>query len=114
MTLRDDRRAGDFTKDLAKKGWYHSFEFPDGTFIDGYMPLEAQKERGDTRDNGSGIARTAADLRAVAGHCARNGNPVRQDALGLVGTAPVTEFLGFTVRIHSADGQHGSAGAGNV
>jgi len=45
MMTRDDRRAKDFTKDLVKKGWYHSFEFPDGTSIDGYMPLAIQKAR---------------------------------------------------------------------
>ncbi len=42
---RDERRAKDFTQDLIKKGWYHSFEFADGTSIDGYMSLEVQKER---------------------------------------------------------------------
>jgi tRNA (mo5U34)-methyltransferase len=42
---RDGRRAKDFTQDLIKKGWYHSFEFPDGSSIDGYMPLAVQKER---------------------------------------------------------------------
>ena len=45
IPLRDERRAKDFTKDLLKKGWYHSFEFPDGSSIDGYMPLAIQKER---------------------------------------------------------------------
>ena len=38
-------RGLDFSQDLAAKGWYHSFEFPDGAVIDGYMPLEVQKKR---------------------------------------------------------------------
>jgi len=42
---RQSARGLDFSQDLAKKGWYHSFEFPDGTAIDGYMPLHVQKER---------------------------------------------------------------------
>jgi tRNA (mo5U34)-methyltransferase len=35
----------DFSQDLLAKGWYHSFEFPDGSVIDGYMPLAVQRER---------------------------------------------------------------------
>ena len=35
----------DFAKELAAKGWYHSFELPDGTFIDGFMTVEQQKRR---------------------------------------------------------------------
>src|SRR6185369_4424818 len=31
------RRRIDFSKELAAKGWYHSFELPDGSFIDGFM-----------------------------------------------------------------------------
>ena len=38
-------RGLDFSQDLAAKGWYHSFEFPDGTVIDGYMGLAVQKQR---------------------------------------------------------------------
>jgi tRNA (mo5U34)-methyltransferase len=38
-------RGLDFSQDLLAKGWYHSFEFPDGTVIDGYMQLAVQKER---------------------------------------------------------------------
>jgi tRNA (mo5U34)-methyltransferase len=41
----ESARGLDFSQDLAKKGWYHSFEFSDGTAIDGYMPLHVQKER---------------------------------------------------------------------
>jgi tRNA (mo5U34)-methyltransferase len=44
-TARQAARGQDFSQDLAAKGWYHSFEFPDGAVIDGYMPLAAQKER---------------------------------------------------------------------
>src|SRR5438552_17944176 len=39
------RRRIDFSKELAAKGWYHSFELPDGTFIDGFMTVEQQKRR---------------------------------------------------------------------
>jgi tRNA (mo5U34)-methyltransferase len=39
------RRGIDFSRALAAKGWYHSFELPDGTFIDGFMTVEQQKRR---------------------------------------------------------------------
>ncbi len=39
------RRRIDFSKELAAKGWYHSFELPDGTRIDGFMTVEQQKRR---------------------------------------------------------------------
>jgi tRNA (mo5U34)-methyltransferase len=42
---RPAARGLDFSQDLLAKGWYHSFEFPDGAVIDGYMPLAVQKER---------------------------------------------------------------------
>jgi tRNA (mo5U34)-methyltransferase len=42
---RESARGLDFSQDLLAKGWYHSFEFADGTVIDGYMQLAAQKER---------------------------------------------------------------------
>ena len=42
---RESTRGLDFSQDLLAKGWYHSFEFADGTVIDGYMPLAVQKER---------------------------------------------------------------------
>jgi tRNA (mo5U34)-methyltransferase len=41
----ESARGLDFSQDLLAKGWYHSFEFADGTVIDGYMPLAVQKER---------------------------------------------------------------------
>jgi len=44
-TTREAARGLDFSQDLLAKGWYHSFEFSDGTVIDGYMPLAVQKER---------------------------------------------------------------------
>jgi len=44
-TAPESARGLDFSQDLAKKGWYHSFEFADGSVIDGYMPLTVQKER---------------------------------------------------------------------
>ena len=44
-TPRESARGLDFSQDLLAKGWYHSFEFPDGAVIDGYMALVVQKER---------------------------------------------------------------------
>jgi len=41
----DARRRIDFSKELAAKGWYHSFELPDGAFIDGFMTVAQQKRR---------------------------------------------------------------------
>jgi tRNA (mo5U34)-methyltransferase len=43
--IREARRRIDFSKELAAKGWYHSFVLPDGTFIDGFMTVEQQKRR---------------------------------------------------------------------
>jgi SAM-dependent methyltransferase len=43
--IREPRRAKDFSQELAEKGWYHSFELPDGTFIEGYNRIEVLKER---------------------------------------------------------------------
>lgn len=39
------RRQNDFGPELARKGWYHSFELPDGSRIDGCMPVEWLRER---------------------------------------------------------------------
>jgi tRNA (mo5U34)-methyltransferase len=44
-TQRESARGLDFSEDLLAKGWYHSFEFADGSVIDGYMQLAVQKER---------------------------------------------------------------------
>lgn len=45
-SLKDQRRKqNDLSADLAQKGWYHSFELPDGTLIAGVMRLEFQRER---------------------------------------------------------------------
>jgi tRNA (mo5U34)-methyltransferase len=41
----DERRAVDFSKELAEKGWYHTFELPDGTVIEGFMTAAQQKRR---------------------------------------------------------------------
>ena len=45
MRAIDERRAVDFSKELAEKGWYHSFELPDGTVIEGFMTAAQQKRR---------------------------------------------------------------------
>jgi len=39
------RRGTDFSDELYQRGWYHSFELPDGTQIAGYIPLETLKWR---------------------------------------------------------------------
>jgi len=44
-SAREARRRIDFSKELAAKGWYHSFELPDGAVIDGFMTVEQQKRR---------------------------------------------------------------------
>jgi hypothetical protein len=33
------------SRELAEKGWYHSFELPDGTLIDGVNPLDYLRMR---------------------------------------------------------------------
>ncbi len=45
QTTRDDRRRQDHSQELAAKGWYHSFELPDGTIIEGVNPLARLRER---------------------------------------------------------------------
>jgi tRNA (mo5U34)-methyltransferase len=45
ISVREARKRVNYSKQLAEKGWYHSFELPDGTRIDGVLGLEAQKER---------------------------------------------------------------------
>jgi tRNA (mo5U34)-methyltransferase len=42
---RESRKRLDFSQQLSEKGWYHSFELPDGTLIDGYITLERERER---------------------------------------------------------------------
>lgn len=39
------RRELDFSKELAEKGWYHSFELPDGLIVEGHQPIEHLKRR---------------------------------------------------------------------
>jgi tRNA (mo5U34)-methyltransferase len=43
--IREARIRQDRSKELAEKGWYHSFELPDGTLIDGVNPLARLRER---------------------------------------------------------------------
>jgi tRNA (mo5U34)-methyltransferase len=46
QSLRDQRRKqNDLSADLAQKGWYHSFELPDGSVIAAVMNLQWQRER---------------------------------------------------------------------
>ncbi|SRR5579871_35871 len=39
------RRQQDFSEDLARKGWFHSFRLPDGTFYDGHLSVEELQRR---------------------------------------------------------------------
>jgi tRNA (mo5U34)-methyltransferase len=43
--IREARKHLDRTRELAEKGWYHSFELPDGTLIDGVNPLDYLRQR---------------------------------------------------------------------
>ena len=43
--IREARRSQDHSKELAEKGWYHSFELPDGTLIEGVNSLDRQRQR---------------------------------------------------------------------
>jgi tRNA (mo5U34)-methyltransferase len=44
-SIREARRNQDHSRELAEKGWYHSFELPDGTVIEGVNSLERQRRR---------------------------------------------------------------------
>ena len=44
-TVRPSRRGTDFSEELYSKGWYHSFELPDGTRLEGIIPLETLQWR---------------------------------------------------------------------
>jgi tRNA (mo5U34)-methyltransferase len=39
------RRGADFSQELAARGWYHSFELPDGTRFEGCNSIEILRER---------------------------------------------------------------------
>jgi tRNA (mo5U34)-methyltransferase len=39
------RHVPEFVQELARKGWYHSFELPDGRVIEGWQPLEHLRAR---------------------------------------------------------------------
>jgi tRNA (mo5U34)-methyltransferase len=45
MKAIEQRRNLDFSGELEEKGWYHSFELPDGTQINGAMDLDYQRGR---------------------------------------------------------------------
>jgi len=45
-SLHEVRRyQNDFLEELQRKRWYHSFELPDGTRVDGVMPIEWLRQR---------------------------------------------------------------------
>jgi tRNA (mo5U34)-methyltransferase len=43
--MHEPRRGKDFSQELAEKGWYHSFELPDGTRIEGYNQIDTLLNR---------------------------------------------------------------------
>jgi tRNA (mo5U34)-methyltransferase len=43
--MRQPRRGRDFSQELADQGWYHSFELPDGTVVEGHNTLEILHRR---------------------------------------------------------------------
>jgi tRNA (mo5U34)-methyltransferase len=43
--MHEPRRGKDFSQELAEKGWYHSFELPDGTRIEGYNQIDTLRKR---------------------------------------------------------------------
>src|SRR6266702_8651729 len=43
--MHEPRRGKDFSQELAEKGWFHSFELPDGTLIEGYNKLDWLRKR---------------------------------------------------------------------
>jgi tRNA (mo5U34)-methyltransferase len=45
VASRDARRRHNLSQLLYETGWYHSFELPDGTFIEGVNPLTTLRER---------------------------------------------------------------------
>src|SRR5512138_1334277 len=44
-SVRLARKKQDFLSEFNRKGWYHSFAFEDGTAIDGYISLDALRDR---------------------------------------------------------------------
>jgi tRNA (mo5U34)-methyltransferase len=45
LSVREARKRVNSSRQLEEKGWYHSFELPDGTLIDGVISLDTLKER---------------------------------------------------------------------
>jgi len=45
ISAHEPRRGTDFGKELAAKGWFHSFALPNEIVIDGHNSLESLKER---------------------------------------------------------------------
>lgn len=43
--MKEPRRGWDFSLELAEKGWYHSFELPDGTHIEGINRIDKLRDR---------------------------------------------------------------------
>ena len=45
LPSRPPRRGRDFSQELIEKGWYHSFELPDGTRFEGHNTLDILRRR---------------------------------------------------------------------
>lgn len=45
VSPRPSRRGSDFSEELHRTGWYHSFQLPDGAIIQGYNSLESLRWR---------------------------------------------------------------------
>jgi tRNA (mo5U34)-methyltransferase len=45
FTAPPSRRGNDFSQELYRKGWYHSFDLPDGTHLEGIIPVDALEWR---------------------------------------------------------------------
>jgi tRNA (mo5U34)-methyltransferase len=43
--VRPSRRGSDFSQELARRGWYHSFDLPDGTHLEGWISLDVLRWR---------------------------------------------------------------------
>jgi tRNA (mo5U34)-methyltransferase len=45
LLVRPSRRGSDFSQELARRGWYHSFDLPDGTHVEGWIPVTVLQQR---------------------------------------------------------------------
>jgi tRNA (mo5U34)-methyltransferase len=45
FSVRPSRRGSDFSQELARRGWYHSFDLPDGTHLEGWISVDILRWR---------------------------------------------------------------------